>query len=137
MLLPKLSRSKYVLAAWLLLPQMAQAEPPSYFVFSLSKTTDTVIATNLVGGYSEDEVIEFIKEHCTGEVAPLMRLGGPRKRRGSPRQRYRTSCTGGPDPSILDVERLAIEVEKMPDGKTLYEYTYSGTDGLISERKIR
>jgi len=106
---------------------------PSYLIFSLSKEQPRVIVTNLVGGFTPEQAKGFIAENCAGAVADLMPVGQPRKRRGSPRQRYMTTCAGGPAENLPKAEKVAIEIEKLADGRILTEYIYYKGDVLTKE----
>jgi len=111
----------------------AAQDLPSYLIFSLSKEQPRVIATNLVGGFTPQEAQDFIAQNCAGAVSELTPVGQPRKRRGSPRQRYMTTCTGGPAATLPNVEKVAIEIEKLADGRILTEYIYYKGDTLTKE----
>ena len=117
--------------------QPGMAADKKFVSFGLSNKKPAVSVTQLVGGYSEAEIVRFISRYCAGAVGPLEAKGKPRKKRGNLLQKYTSSCQGGINQSVVAASNLAVQVQAMENGKTMYEYTI-GLNGNISfKREIR
>lgn len=130
----KLAASVLCLAA----ATQATAQDKKFVGYVIKAKTDVVEGVMLVNGYGPSEVLAFIREDCaSGQPGTLQYLGKPRKKRGHIFQKFRTSCIGGPSPRIGQTSVVTVEVERMPNGGNMTEYTYSIGGNISYSRYIR
>lgn len=127
-----------VAAVGLLAATQAIAQDKKFTGYVIKTNTEVVDGVMLVDGYSPAELMAFIREDCaSGEVGALKYLGKPQKKRGHVFQKFQTSCLGGPSPRIGQTSTASVEVERMPDGRNMTEYTYSVSGSMLYSRYIR
>ncbi|MEO0658545.1 MAG: hypothetical protein AAFY74_13915 [Pseudomonadota bacterium] len=125
-------------AAMLILITMSAAAADGKFMYiSIRDDKPKVKVTNLVGGYSEAEIMRQVAYHCAGKTGALALDGRPRKKRGRVFQKYTTTCEGGPNPKVLETSILAVEIEAVSGGETMFEYTYSDKGQIAYARVVR
>lgn len=125
-------------AALLFLAGQAAAQDAKFAGYVIEAKTEIVEGVMLVDGYTPDELVSFLREDCaSGQVGALSYVGKPYKRRGNTFQKFRTSCAGGPSPRIGVTKAVSVEVERMPDGRNMTEYTFSANGDLQYSRYIR
>ncbi len=125
-------------AACALAASGATAQDKKFIGYTIKTKTQVVDGTMLVNGYSPTEIMRFVREDCaSGQVGALKYVGKPKTRRGYAFQKFRTSCAGGPSPRIGRTSAVTVEVERMPDGRNMTEYTYSDGGKLSYSRYIR
>lgn len=125
-------------AALLFLAGQAAAQDKKFAGYVIEAKTETVEGVMLVDGYTPDELVSFLREDCaSGRVGVLSYVGKPYKRRGNRFQKFRTTCAGGPSPRIGVTKAVSVEVERMPDGRNVTEYTFSVNGDLQYSRYIR
>jgi hypothetical protein len=109
----------------------ALAEGEKFAGYVIKAKTEVVDGVMLVNGYTPSEVMSFLREDCaSGQVGQMTYVGKPYKRRGHTFQKFQTTCTGGPSPRIGQTSEVAVDVERMPDGRNMTEYTF-GVNGEI------
>ena len=114
----------------------ASASDKKFIGYVIKAKTQVVDGTMLINGYGPDELMAFIRQDCaSGRLGSLAYVGKPYKRRGHTFQKFRTSCAGGPSPRIGKTSAVTVEVERMPDGRNMTEYTY-GVRGNIQYRRV-
>ncbi len=64
-------------------------------------------------------------------------VGKPYKKRGNTFQKFQITCVGGPGPRIGKTLAVSVEVERMPDGRNMTEYTYGAGGQIQYSRYIR
>ncbi|MBN8633138.1 MAG: hypothetical protein J0L76_20070 [Rhodobacterales bacterium] len=116
----------------------ASAEDKKFAGYVIKAKTETVEGVLLVDGYSPEELVSFLREDCaSGEIGSLSYVGKPYKKRGNTFQKFKTTCVGGPSPRIGATSAVSVEVERMPDGRNMTEYTYGANGDLQYTRYIR
>ncbi|MCY4180028.1 MAG: hypothetical protein OXD48_07095, partial [Litoreibacter sp.] len=81
--------------------------------YVIKSKTQTVEGVMLADGYTPAEVMAFIRQDCaSGRLGALSYVNKPYKRRGNLFQKFRTSCVGGPSPSIGKTRSVTVEVER-------------------------
>ncbi len=114
----------------------ASAADKKFVGYVIKAKTQVVDGTMLTNGYNPDELMTFIRQDCaSGQLGSLAYVGKPYKRRGHTFQKFRTSCVGGPSARIGNTSAVTVEVERMPDGRNMTEYTY-GVQGQIQYRRV-
>ena len=127
-----------VTAAILVSAGQAAAEDKKFAGYVIETKTETVEGVMLVDGYTPEELVSFLREDCaSGQIGTFSYVGKPYKRRGNTFQKFRTTCAGGPSPRIGATRAVSVEVERMPDGRNMTEYTYSANGDLQYSRYIR
>jgi hypothetical protein len=125
-------------AVLLLSAAQASAEEKKFAGYVIETKSETVEGVMLVDGYTPEELVSFLREDCaSGQIGTLSYVGKPYKRRGNTFQKFRTTCAGGPSPRIGATRSVSVEVERMPDGRNMTEYTYSANGDLQYSRYIR
>lgn len=133
----KLTRALTTAAA-LFAATQAAAQDKKFTGYVIKANTDIVEGVLLVDGYSPDELVAFVREDCaTGDVGALKYVGKPYKKRGNTFQKFQTTCVGGPSPRIGETSAVSVEVERMPDGRNMTEYTYGAGGQIQYSRYIR
>lgn len=131
-------RTIILTAASLLVASGAAAQDKKFVGYTIKAKTQTVDGMMLVNGYSPTEILRFVREDCAGgRIGALKLVGKPKKRRGYTFQKFRTACAGGPSPRIGRTSAVTVEVERMPDGRNMTEYTYSDKGSIAYSRYIR
>jgi hypothetical protein len=116
----------------------SMAQNKKFAGYIIKSKTEVVEGVMLVNGYSNAEVMNFIREDCaSGRLGSLQYVGKPRKKRGNHFQKFRTACVGGPNQRIGQTSSVTVEVERMPDGRNMTEYTYSISGNIAYSRYIR
>lgn len=114
----------------------AMAAEKKFTGYVIKAKTQVVEGVMLTDGYTPQEVMAFISQDCaSGRLGPLAYVNKPYKRRGHTFQKFRTSCVGGPSPRIGETRSVTVEVERMPDGRNMTEYTY-GVSGKVQYRRV-
>ena len=127
-----------VLGALILAAASALAEGEKFAGYVIKSKTDVVDGVILVNGYTPTEVMGFLREDCaSGQVGQMAYVGKPYKRRGHTFQKFQTTCVGGPSPRIGQTSEVAVDVERMPDGRNMTEYTFGVNDEIKYVRYIR
>ncbi len=122
----------------LLTTSQAMAQQKKFVGYIIKSKTEVVEGVLLVDGYSPKELLAFVGQDCaSGQLGALKYVGKLYKRRGNIFQKFQTSCKGGPSPRIGNTSQVAVEVERMPDGRNMTEYTYSERGKLAYTRYIR
>ena len=124
-------------AAALLVTSLAYAQDKKFAGYIIKSKTPTVEGTMLVNGYSYAEVLAFLKQDCAGASGNMKLVGKPYRRKGYTFQKFRAACNGGPTPRVGATSSLAVENERMPDGRTMTEYTFSNRGNVGYSRMIR
>lgn len=125
-------------AAVLFAATQAAAQDKKFTGYVIKANTDIVEGVLLVDGYSPDELVAFVREDCaSGDVGALKYVGKPYKKRGNTFQKFQTTCAGGPSPRIGETSAVSVEVERMPDGRNMTEYTYGASGQIQYSRYIR
>lgn len=126
------------IAAVLFAATQAGAQEKKFAGYVIKQKTDVVEGVMLIDGYSPAELMAFIQEDCaSGQLGALSYVGKPYKKRGNAFQKFRTTCAGGPSPRIGDTSAVSVEVERMPDGRNMTEYTFGVSGELLYTRYIR
>jgi hypothetical protein len=116
----------------------AEAQDKKFAGYVIKAKTETVEGVMLVDGYTPEELVSFLREDCaSGQIGSLSYVGKPYKRRGNTFQKFQTTCAGGPSPRIGATSSVSVEVERMPDGRNMTEYTYSANGDLQYSRYVR
>ena len=116
----------------------ALAQEKKFVGYVIKANSSTVKGVMLVNGYSPTEIVGFISEDCaSGQIGALQYVGKPKKKRGNVFQDFQTTCVGGPSPRIGQTTSVAVEVERMPDGRNMTEYTFSQGGKVGYSRYIR
>jgi hypothetical protein len=116
----------------------AIAEEQKFLGYVIKADTEVVDGVMLVDGYRPSELVAFIREDCaSGETGTLKYVGKPYKKRGNTFQKFKTTCVGGPSQRIGDTSAVAVEVELMPDGRNMTEYTFGINGDVQYSRYIR
>ncbi len=122
----------------LLAASQAMAQQKKFVGYIIKSKTEVVEGVMLVNGYSPAELLVFVGQDCaSGQSGALKYVGKQYKKRGNQFQKFRTSCKGGPSPRIGNTSQVSVEVELMPDGRNMTEYTYSDSGKLAYSRYIR
>lgn len=124
-------------AAALMVTTMASAQDKKFAGYIIKAKTPTVEGTMLTNGYSYAEVLAFLSQDCAGASGNMKLIGKPYRRKGNTFQKFRAVCNGGPTGRIGKTSSLTVENERMPDGRTMTEYTYSKGGRLAYSRMVR
>jgi hypothetical protein len=128
----------FTTAALLFAATQANAQDAKFAGYVIKAKTETVDGVLLVDGYTPSEIMSFLREDCaSGEVGALSYVGKPYKKRGNTFQKFRTTCVGGPSPRIGKTSAVAVEIERMPDGRNMTEYTFGVSGDVQYTRYIR
>jgi hypothetical protein len=116
----------------------ASAQDKKFAGYVIKANTEVVEGVMLVDGYTPSELVAFMREDCaSGEVGALTYVGKAYKKRRNVFQKFRTTCVGGPSPRIGETSAVSVEVERMPDGRNMTEYTYGVSGDIQYSRYIR
>lgn len=119
-------------------PVHAEAQEKKFAGYVIETKTETIEGVMLVEGYTPEELLAFLSEDCaSGQIGTLKYVGKPYKRRGNVFQKFRTTCSGGPHARIGASSAVSVEVERMPDGRNMTEYTFSANGDLQYTRYVR
>lgn len=122
----------------LLAASPAEAQGKKFAGYVLKSKTSLVEGVLLVDGYSPAELAAFLREDCaSGQIGPLKWVGKPYSKRGHQFQKFQTSCEGGPSPRIGKTKSVSVEIELMPEGRNMTEYTYGSGGQIQYSRYIR
>jgi hypothetical protein len=128
----------FAIAATLCAATQASAQEKKFAGYVIKAKTETVEGVLLVDGYTPAELVAFMREDCaSGEIGGLSYVGKPYKKRGNTFQKFRTTCVGGPSPRIGQTSAVAVEIERMPDGRNMTEYTYGVSGDIKYTQYIR
>ncbi len=114
------------------------AQEKAFVGYYIKSKTQTVDGTMLVDGYTPKEVMGFVRADCASrQVGQMVYVGKTYRKRGHRFQKFRASCVGGPSQDVVSGTRLTVEVERMPDGRNMFEYTFARNGNIGYHREIR
>jgi hypothetical protein len=114
------------------------AQDKKFAGYVIKANTEVVEGVMLVDGYTPTEIMAFIREDCaSGNVGEMAYVGKQYKKRGNNFRKFQATCVGGPSPRIGETTSVAVEVERMPDGRNMTEYTYGVSGEILYTRYIR
>lgn len=103
----------------------ALAQDKQFVGYTITTQSPEVTGVMLYEGYSVKQVIAFVQKSCAGgRIGPFALAKNTYRKGGFTLQNFRTTCAAGPAHRFDGTERLSVEHERLPDGRTLTEYFY-------------
>ncbi len=90
--------------------------------------------------YSLKRISKFIAQDCAGGKVGKITLGKQKTKRRWKfvRQRFETTCQGGPHPSIGATSgTVQVQVKRQSDGRDLAEYFFGKNGDMVTVNKYR
>ncbi|MBO9396365.1 hypothetical protein J7400_06730 [Shimia sp. R9_2] len=102
----------------------ALAQDKKFVGYTITTQSPDVRGVMLHEGYSVKQVIAFVQKSCGGKIGPFALATKTHRKGGFTLKNFRTTCPAGPAARFDGTERLSVEHERLPDGRTLTEYFY-------------